>query len=123
MRAVAIRMPLINVEDVDRAEEWFARHGAAAVFFGRMVPIFRSFISIPAGIERMPFLTFVVLTTAGSAIWNTTFVLAGYLLGEEWDRVEPYVATVQSVVIAAVVLAAGYFVVSRVVRARRASPD
>ena len=123
MRAVAIRMPLINVEDVDRAEEWFARHGAAAVFFGRMVPIFRSFISIPAGIERMPFLTFVVLTTAGSAIWNTTFVLAGYLLGEEWDRVEPYVATVQSVVIAAVVLAAVYFVVSRVVRARRASPD
>ena len=123
MRAVAIRMPLVKVEDVDRAEEWFARHGAAAVFFGRMVPIFRRFISIPAGIQRMPFLAFVLLTTAGSAIWNTTFVLAGYQLGEQWHRVEQYVASFQSVVIAAVVLAAGYFVVSRVVRARRASAD
>jgi membrane protein DedA with SNARE-associated domain len=123
MRAVATRMPLVKVDDVDRAEEWFVRHGSAAVFFGRMVPIFRSFISIPAGIERMPFLTFVLLTTAGSAIWNTTFVLAGYQLGEQWHRVEQYVGTFQSVVIAAVVLATGYFVVSRVVRARRASAD
>ena len=120
MRAVAVHMPLVKVEDIDRAEEWFARHGAAAVFLGRMVPIFRSFISIPAGIERMPFVTFVVLTSAGSAIWNTTFVLAGYQLGEEWDRVEPYVGTLQTIVIAAVVLAVGYFIVSRLVRARRA---
>nr|CAA9309196.1 MAG: FIG00816757: hypothetical protein [uncultured Nocardioidaceae bacterium] len=123
MRAFATRMPLVKVEDVDRAEDWFARHGHAAVFFGRMVPIFRSFISIPAGIERMPFVTFVLLTTAGSAIWNTVFVMAGYLLGEQWHRVEPYAGTFQLVVIAAVVLAVGYFVVSRVVRARRAPTD
>lgn len=123
MRAVAVHLPLVKVEDIDRAEEWFARHGAAAVFLGRMVPIFRSFISIPAGIERMPFTSFVLLTTAGSAIWNTTFVLAGYQLGEEWDRVEPYVGTLQAVVIAAVVLAVGYFLISRLVRSRRTSSD
>jgi membrane protein DedA with SNARE-associated domain len=119
MRAVAMAMPLVKVSDVDRAEEWFALHGWAAVFFGRMVPIFRSFISIPAGIERMPFLTFVLLTTAGSAIWNTVFVLAGYLLGEQWHRVEPYAGTFQAVVIACVVIAVASFVVSRLVRARR----
>jgi membrane protein DedA with SNARE-associated domain len=123
MRALAVRMPLVKVEDIDRAEDWFARHGHAAVFFGRMVPIFRSFISIPAGIERMPFGTFVLLTTAGSAIWNTVFVLAGYLLGEQWYRVEPYAGTFQTAVIAAVVLGVGYFVVSRLVRARRAPTD
>lgn len=120
MRALAVHMPLVKVEDIDRAEEWFQRHGAVAVFLGRMVPIFRSFISIPAGIERMPFGTFVLLTTAGSAIWNTIFVLAGYQLGEQWHRVEPYVGKLQTAVIAAVILAVGYFVISRLVRSRRA---
>jgi membrane protein DedA with SNARE-associated domain len=123
MRAVAVHMPLVKVEDIDRAEEWFARHGAAAVFLGRMVPVFRSFISIPAGIERMPFATFVLLTTAGSAIWNTVFVLAGYQLGEQWYRVELYVGTFQTAVVAAVVLALGYFLISRLIRARRAPTE
>lgn len=90
-----------------------------------MVPIFRSLISVPAGVERMPFGQFVGLTTAGSAIWNTTFVLAGYLLGEQWHRVEPYVGVFQWAVIVAVALAVCWFVVARVrslQRARRAAP-
>src|SRR5690606_31167872 len=53
MYAIAERMPLIKVADVERTEAWFGRHGSKAVFFGRMIPIFRSLISIPAGIERM----------------------------------------------------------------------
>jgi membrane protein DedA with SNARE-associated domain len=121
MRAIAVHVPLVKLGDIDRAEEWFERHGHKAVFFGRMVPIFRSFISVPAGIERMPLLTFVALTTAGSAIWNTAFVLAGYFLGERWHEVEPYAGTLQNVVIGAVLLAVAYFVTSRFVRARRAS--
>jgi len=120
-RALAVRMPLIDVADIDKAEAWFDQHGGLAVFLGRMVPIFRSFISVPAGIQRMPLLTFILLTTAGSAIWNTVFVLAGYLLGEQWHRVEPYVGTFQAVVIIAVVVALAYFVTSRLVRARKAS--
>lgn len=58
-RNLAARMPLVKVEDVDRTEAWFARHGSQAVFFGRMIPIFRSFVSVPAGIERMPLGKFV----------------------------------------------------------------
>jgi membrane protein DedA with SNARE-associated domain len=53
VRAIAARLPLMKLADIDRTEAWFARHGAKAVFFGRMIPIFRSLISIPAGIERM----------------------------------------------------------------------
>lgn len=72
LRRIVARVPLMKVADVDRAETWFARHGSEAVFFGRMMPLFRSLISIPAGIERVPILRFTLLTTAGSAVWNTT---------------------------------------------------
>ncbi|RYJ01620.1 MAG: DedA family protein, partial [Actinomycetales bacterium] len=65
-----LRLPLVEERDFVRTEEWFARHGEKAVFFGRMVPLFRSLISIPAGINRMPLARFLVLTTVGSAIWN-----------------------------------------------------
>ncbi|MEU5690289.1 DedA family protein [Actinosynnema sp. NPDC020468] len=116
VRAIAARMPLVSVADVDRTETWFARHGRATVFFGRMVPIFRSLISIPAGVERMPLPGFLALTAAGSAIWNTALIMAGYLLGENWHVVERYTDVLTKVVIGAVLLAAGWFVVSRLVR-------
>jgi membrane protein DedA with SNARE-associated domain len=114
MYAIWEHVPLVKTEDLERTEAWFARHGRKAVFFGRMVPIFRSLISVPAGIERMPMVQFLVLTLAGSLIWNVTFVVAGYLLGEQWHRVEGYVGTFQNVVIVVVVLAVCWFLVSRV---------
>jgi membrane protein DedA with SNARE-associated domain len=118
MRAIATAMPLIKVEDVDKAEAWFARHGTKAVFFGRMVPLFRSFISIPAGIERMPLGAFVLYTTLGSLIWNVIFVMAGFTLGENWHVVERYADPLQKLVILAVVVAVAWFVVNRLVRQR-----
>ncbi|SCL25129.1 membrane protein DedA, SNARE-associated domain [Micromonospora pallida] len=120
IRAVAARLPLVKLSDVDRTEAWFQRHGVKAVFFGRMIPIFRSLISVPAGVERMPVATFAIYTTLGSLIWNSTFVLAGYLLGDNWHLVEGYVGVLQNVVIVGCLVAAGWFVVSRVLRARRA---
>lgn len=122
MRALAARLPLVKVEDVDRTEAWFLRHGVKAVFFGRMIPIFRSLISIPAGVERMPVPVFLLYTSLGSLIWNSAFVLAGYLLGEKWHVVEAYVGTLQNVVIVVCVGAVGWFVVNRVRRARRSRP-
>jgi len=117
--AIAERMPLIKVEDVHRAEAWFERHGSKAVFFGRMIPIFRSLISIPAGVERMPLLRFTLLTATGSAIWNTIFVLAGYLLGANWHVVEDYAGVFQKVVIGVVVVAVIAWVFVRVRRLRQ----
>ena len=90
IRALAHRLPLIDISDVDKAEAWFEKHGVKSIFWGRMIPLIRSFISIPAGLERMPLGTFLLFTTLGSLIWNTIFVMAGYLLGENWGLVEYY---------------------------------
>ncbi|TYL45391.1 DedA family protein [Nocardioides sp. BGMRC 2183] len=119
-------LPLTKTSDLERTEAWFARHGRKAVFFGRMIPIFRSLISVPAGVERMPFWQFLGLTAAGSAIWNTVFVLAGYYLGEHYDRVEPYAGTFQTIVIAVVLLAICLWIVMRLralFRTRREAAD
>lgn len=107
------KIPLVKASDFDKTEAWFRKHGTKAVFFGRMVPIFRSLISLPAGIERMPFWRFLTLTTLGSLIWNTVFVLAGYALGENWHLVEEYAGFFQYFVIAAVAVALTLFVVNR----------
>jgi membrane protein DedA with SNARE-associated domain len=112
-RRLIAKIPLIKESDLDRTEDWFAKHGGKAVFFGRMVPLFRSFISLPAGVERMPLPKFLLYTTLGSAIWNTIFVLAGYFLGENWHVVERYAGVLQWVVIGAVAIAVVWFVVSR----------
>ena len=117
------KLPLVDTNDIDVAERWFQRHGAKAVFFGRMLPIIRSAISVPAGVERMPMLQFLAYTLAGSAIWNTIFIVAGYQLGERWSEVEQYATVLQYVVVGVAVLLVAWFVVSRVVRRQRAHPD
>ncbi|TDN91867.1 DedA family protein [Microbacterium sp. BK668] len=113
LRRAAGRIPLVHPEDIDRTVAWFDRHGGKAVFFGRMVPLFRSLISIPAGVTRMPVWKFGVLTASGSLIWNSIFVLAGFFLGEQWHVVETYADVLQYIVIAAVGLGIAWFVWAR----------
>ncbi|MER6829104.1 DedA family protein [Streptosporangium sp. NPDC000563] len=108
---IASKLPLVSVSDIEKTEAWFARHGRKTVFFGRMIPIFRSLISIPAGIERMPIMIFTLLTTLGSLIWNTAFVMAGFLLGEQWELVEEYMGVVSKSVLGIVILAMIVFIV------------
>lgn len=86
-RALLVKIPGIKPESIDRAEAWFARHGAKAVLFGRMLPLVRPLISIPAGVERMPLPKFLVLSSVGSLMWNSMLLGSGYLLGENWHRV------------------------------------
>jgi membrane protein DedA with SNARE-associated domain len=119
IRAAVDRLPLLKLSDMDRTEAWFARHGGKAVFLGRMVPIFRSVISVPAGVERMRFGVFLLYTAVGSAIWNTTFVLAGYTLGENWQVIEESVGLYSKAVLGAVLVAAVAFMVVRARKARR----
>lgn len=124
-RSIAVfdKVPLLKVSDFERTEAWFAKHGSKAIFFGRMVPIFRSLISLPAGVERMSVPLFVALTTLGSLIWNSIFVVAGYRLGRDWDKVEPYAEWFQRLVIVAVLVVVIGFVAIRLreqLRDRRA---
>ncbi len=121
-RALAEKLPLVKLRDVDKAEDWFARHGAKAVLIGRLVPVVRSLISVPAGVERMSIVLFLSLTAVGSLVWNSLLILAGYHLGEQWHVVESSVGIFQKVVIAAAVGAVGWFVVAKI-RGRRSDSE
>ena len=120
------RLPLVETEDVDKTFAWFERHGRSAVFFGRMVPIVRSFISVPAGVVRMPFAQFVVYSAAGSLIWNSVLIGLGVAAG---DFVQQNLHYLDYAVVAAVALGIGYLVhkrwrdVRRHRQARRAGTD
>jgi membrane protein DedA with SNARE-associated domain len=98
----------IGAEDLDRADEWFRRWGAWAVFLGRMVPLVRTFVSYPAGIARMPIGPFILFSTIGSLIWNAALIIAGFIVGENYEEIEaalkPYENIIYLVVIGVVVL-------------------
>ena len=121
-RAIAGKLPLVKVQDVDKAEEWFTRHGPKAVLIGRLVPVVRSLISVPAGVERMSVALFLALTAVGSLVWNALLIVAGYQLGERWHVVESSVGVFQKLVIAGAVAAVVWFVVVKV-QARRSDPE
>lgn len=98
---------LIKPSDITNATHWFNKHGKAVVFFGRMIPAIRSLISIPAGMNRMPMLPFLVLTTLGSAIWTTLLAYAGYVLGANYEQVAEFIAPIsQGVAVVAVLVVA-----------------
>ena len=91
---------LLTPDDLTRAEDWFDRYGPVAVFTGRLFPVVRSLVSIPAGYRRMPLAQFLLLTGGGSALWNGALVGLGWALGENWHVIEEYVGWLQYVVIA-----------------------
>lgn len=106
----------VKPADLVRAEQWFDRHAVAAVLLGRCVPLIRSIVSIPAGFRRMSMAPFLFYTALGSLVWNTALIGAGAILGNQWERVEPYVATLQWVVVAAVALLVLRFVFGKLRR-------
>lgn len=88
----------LKPEDIRRAHAWFDKYGARAVFFGRLVPLIRSLISIPAGSTRMSFLPFLMLTTLGSLIWNIALVYIGAAVGASWESIVSYMDIYSNVV-------------------------
>jgi membrane protein DedA with SNARE-associated domain len=91
------RMLGFKAGDILKASDTFDRKGQATVFFCRMIPVVRSLISIPAGMANMPFLKFIVLTTAGSAIWNTALVYLGAAAGVSWPTIASFIDTYATV--------------------------
>ncbi len=82
----------VKPSDIRSSSVWFDKHGSKAVFFGRMVPGIRSFISIPAGMSKMPIFPFLVFTALGSSIWTTLLTVAGYYFGENYEVIETMLA-------------------------------
>lgn len=98
------KIPLLDAGDLHHASDWFAAHGRASVFFGRLVPGVRSLISLPAGAQRMSLPAFVVLTALGSGLWNSVLVGAGYAFATRWDVVGSWASTASNVVLGVVVV-------------------
>lgn len=95
------------------ADRWFARYGAAAIFFSRMLPIVRTFISLPAGVAKMPFWRFTGLTLAGCVPWVLGLALAGEAVGKNWTEVRKGFEYVDYVVVALIVMGLAYALVRR----------
>lgn len=117
------KVPLVEVEDLDRSEAWFVRHGGAAVLVGRCVPVVRSLVSIPAGVERMPLLRFSLFTLIGSGVWNGALIGAGYVLGDRWEDIGRYSDWLNWLVYLILAWLVGRFVWTRTRRRRRAVTD
>lgn len=99
---------LLSHKDLDRAEHWFERYGSASVLLGRVIPVVRSFISLPAGVAEMNRVRFAVLTTIGSAVWVALLAGLGYAAGSNWKHVSGDFHTAEYPIIAVVVLGLGY---------------
>ncbi|KUL29508.1 DedA family protein [Actinoplanes awajinensis] len=108
------RVPLVDLDDLTKADRWFEKHERAAVLFGRCAPVVRSLVSIPAGANRMPVGQFALFTTIGSGVWNALFIGAGYALGSRWQDVEKYGHWFDYAIGAFFVAAIGWWVVKKV---------
>ncbi|MEE6257210.1 DedA family protein [Plantactinospora sonchi] len=112
------RIPLVDTDDLDRADRWFEKYGNWAVLFGRMIPVFRSLVSVPAGANHMPLGRFLALTALGSGVWNGIFVALGFVLGSQWQQIDRYTTFFDYGLLAAFVLMITIWVVKKV-RKRR----
>ena len=109
----------VSPDEFDTAQDWFDRHGGAAVFFGRLIPTVRTFISVPAGLLPMPWARFLGYTTAGTLVWNGILTSAGYLLNSQYERVQAWLNPVST----GVVILIAAFYIWRVATYRRRVPE
>jgi membrane protein DedA with SNARE-associated domain len=116
------KVPLVELDDLEKADRWFERHARTTVLFGRMVPVVRSLVSIPAGANRMPVGQFLALTTLGSGIWNALFVGLGFALGSRWQQIDRYSTWFDLAILAFFVVTVTSWAVKRIRKRRAAQP-
>ena len=112
----------IRVDDLNKSRIWFSKYGNALVFWGRLIPGIRTLISVPAGIELMPLLPFIILTTAGSFIWTLLLTFAGYALGEGYSNVliwmDPFSSAIKLILVVGV-FSILFFILFRTIKAEK----
>jgi membrane protein DedA with SNARE-associated domain len=121
LRALVVRYGRwfgLDEADLDKTEEWFDRRANTAVLLCRCVPLMRSLISIPAGFRRMRLVPFTIFTLAGSLVWNVLLIGAGFLLGEQWNKVEAPLELFQALVLVLIGMALAWFIWRKIVRPR-----
>jgi membrane protein DedA with SNARE-associated domain len=112
----------LRKHEIDRAEAWFSDHGEAAVFVSRLLPVVRTFISLPAGVARMPFGKFTLYTFLGCLPWTFALTWAGLLLGDSWETVLRYGTPISWAIALALAALVGWWLLRRA-RAKRATEN
>ena len=106
----------ISSDDLAKSKKWFDKYGVSLVFWGRLIPGIRTLISVPAGIELMPFSKFLIWTTMGSFIWVSLLTYTGYLFGENYSIIETYLDQIKYVVKPILIIIFLYFLVKLLIR-------
>jgi membrane protein DedA with SNARE-associated domain len=114
---------LIARDEVDAADRWFEKWGALAVFVSRMIPLARTFISIPAGVSRMPIVPFTLYTFAGSFIWAFALAVAGYQLGESWEDLRSWMGPTDIIALIALLAFVAWYVYRHIKREFRTEAE
>jgi membrane protein DedA with SNARE-associated domain len=104
------RYILLHEEEIDKADKWFVRRGPSTVFFSRLLPVIRTFISLPAGISRMNFPRFLAYTFFGSLPWNFGLAYLGVSLGENWKNLEAYFRKFDYLILILIIVAAAWWI-------------
>lgn len=110
----------ISGEDIDKSKKWFKKYGGVAVFFGRIIPGVRTFISVPAGLDNMHLVPFLFYSTIGSALWVALLTYAGYVLGQNYQLVEKYLGPISSFIVIALIAGVGFWLIKRKRRTKKA---
>ncbi|MEB3218601.1 MAG: DedA family protein [Nostocales cyanobacterium 94392] len=106
----------LSTSDIDKSKRWMRKYGKAVIFFGRLVPGIRTFISVPAGLDKMPLIPFVLYSFAGSLLWTAILAYAGFVLGNNFQLVEKYVGLLSGIIITAIII---FIIISIISRKRR----
>jgi membrane protein DedA with SNARE-associated domain len=109
---------LISRHDMDTADRWFSRYGQATAFFSRLLPVVRTFISLPLGISRMNFAKFTALSFIGSFIWSGVLAVAGYTFGAHWETVRDAMRPFDIPIVVVLVALVAYYIYRHVRRSR-----
>lgn len=114
---------LIKAEHLDASERWLARWGTLAIFLSRLLPVVRTFISLPAGVARSPFIRFVVLTFAGSFLWSLGLSWLGFVLGPKFDEVRNSLGGLDYIIAGVIVLLIGWFIYHSLKQRKKDQPQ
>jgi membrane protein DedA with SNARE-associated domain len=117
------RFILISQHDLDTADRWFSRRGSWIVFVSRLLPVVRTYISLPAGIARMNIFRFLIYTFTGSFIWSTGLAYGGYLLGERWEQLRNAMRPFDPLILAIIVALIAYYIYRHIKHFRKHSPQ
>ena len=117
------RYILVSKHDLDLADRFFDRWGNWAIFGSRLLPVVRTFISVPAGISRMPFWQFTVYTFVGAFIWSTGLAYGGYKLGENYEDLRNWMRPLDYPIAAVIVFAVGWYAYRHIKRAWSTEPE